>query len=531
MGWPLCKRGCSMTAGQLYQHSTLSDLLDYATIAYESRIFLDHRDKKITYRELRRETAALAEAFVQLGLKRGQGLAFLSSDRADTLISREAAVLKGLYYVALNPHLPLAQHVSLIRDFGVAAVIIDDCEYPEAVTELARALPDLQVLGLGERADGSGLSSLAEPHVGAKFRVEAQPGDLVRIAQTGGTTGRPKGIMLSHRSWLNFFLMCNATWDLPTDMRFLATTPLSHAAGTYVPFILARGGSFYSLQKFSPLSFQAAVARHRITCTMLVPTQMKRILQNTEVDPAIIGGIETIAYGTAPIAPSVLEEWIRRFGPNISQFYGQTESPMCATTLPKSCHDLGRPERLASCGLANIGVQMAVLRTDGSRAESGETGELVTRNPCIMDGYWNLPDETAAAFAGDWLHTGDLGYQDTDGFYYIVGRLKDVIISGGFNIYPKEVEDVIATHPSVLEVAVIGVPDEEWGEAVKALVVLRPGSGLDESGIIALVKREKGSVAAPKSVNAIDAIPMTAIGKPDKNALRQTFWSGRRGTV
>jgi fatty-acyl-CoA synthase len=520
-----------MTTARLYQHSTLSDLLDYATTAYESRIFLDHRGRKLTYGELRRETAALAEAFIELGLKRGQGLAFLSSDSADTFISREAAVLKGLYYVALNPLSPSAHHVSLIRDFGVSAVIIDDREYPAALEELARAVPDLQVLGFGERADGSGLSSLAEPHLGVKFRIEAQPEDLVRIAQTGGTTGRPKGIMLSHRSWLNFFFMCNATWDLPRDMRFLATTPLSHAAGTYVSFTMVRGGTFFSLPKFSPLSFQAAVAEHGITCTMLVPTQMKRILQNPDIDPAIIGGIETIAYGTAPIAPSVLEEWIRRFGPNISQFYGQTESPMCATTLPKSCHDLARPKRLASCGLANIGVQMAVLRPDGSEADQGETGELATRNPCIMDGYWKLPEETAAAFAGDWLHTGDLGYQDADGFYYIVGRLKDVIISGGFNVYPKEVEDVIATHPSVRDVAVIGVPDEEWGEAVKALVVLQPGAGLDESGIIALVKKVKGSVAAPKSVGAIDAIPMTPVGKPDKNALREKYWSGRTRTI
>src|ERR1700691_190771 len=153
--------------------------------------------------------------------------------------------------------------------------------------------------------------------------------------------------------------MCNASWDLPQEMRFLSTTPLSHAAGTYSPLAMIRGGSFFMLPKFSPLEFQQAVVANRITCTMLVPTQMKRILQSSDVDPAIIGGIETITYGTAPIAPSVLEEWIRRFGSNISQFNGQTESPMCATTLPKSCHDLAHPERLASCGLANIGVQMA----------------------------------------------------------------------------------------------------------------------------------------------------------------------------
>jgi fatty-acyl-CoA synthase len=516
---------------QLYQHSTLCDLLDFATTAYEHRVFLNHRGLKLTYGQLRLETAALAEAFGELGLQRRQGIAFLSSDSANTFISREAAVLKGLYYVALNPLTPSAEHVSLLRDFDVSVVIIDEREYPGTREELARALPELRVLGFGERSDGSGLSALAEPHLGTRFKIEAKPEDLVRIAQTGGTTGRPKGIMLTHRSWLNFFFMCNATWDLPRNMRFLATTPLSHAAGTFVPFVLAKGGTFFSLAKFSPISFQAAAAEYGITCTMLVPTQMKRILQSSDIDPAIIGGIDTITYGTAPIAPSVLEEWIRRFGSNISQFYGQTESPMCATTLPKSCHDLEHPQRLASCGLANIGVQMAVLRGDGSEAGNGETGELVTRNPCVMEGYWKRPQETAAVFAGDWLHTGDLGYRDADGFYYVVGRLKDVIITGGFNVYPKEVEDVIATHPAVREVAVIGVPDEEWGEAVKALVVLKPGADLDEIGIIALVKKIKGSVAAPKSVEAIDAIPTTVVGKPDKNALREKYWVGRTRSI
>jgi fatty-acyl-CoA synthase len=174
---------------------------------------------------------------------------------------------------------------------------------------------------------------------------------------------------------------------------------------------------------------------------------------------------------------------------------------------------------------------MAVLRPDGSEAGDGETGELVTRNPSVMDGYWQRPQDTAAAFAGDWLHTGDVGYRDEDGFYYVVGRLKDVIITGGFNVYPKEVEDVIATHPTVREVAVIGVPDEEWGEAVKALVVLNPGAQLDELGIMALVKNTKGSVAAPKSVEAIEAIPTTSVGKPDKKALREKYWAGRPRSV
>jgi fatty-acyl-CoA synthase len=515
----------------LYQSGTFSALFDFTTRVHADRVFLRYRDRDILYSDLRRESAALGEAFAAHRLRRGNGVAFLSSNTPETLIARDAAVCRGLHFIALNGLSARADHVALIEDLNLGTVIVDDREYPNAPIEFAEALPDRQIIRFGERSDGSGLSELARPFLGAELRIDSQPDDIVRIVQTGGTTGKSKGVILNHRTQINYILMCNASWDLPQEMRFLSTTPLSHAAGTYAPLAMIRGGSFFMLPKFSPLEFQRAVVANGITCTMLVPTQMKRILQDPDVDPKIIGGIETIMYGAAPIAPSVLEDWLRRFGPNISQLYGQSESPMCITSLPKSLHSLDHRSRLASCGLPNIGVQVAIMRPDRTIAGDNEPGEIVTRSPSVMEGYWKREKETAEACAGDWLHTGDLGYRDEDGFYYIVGRAKELIISGGFNIYPKEIEDLIAQHPSVKDVAVIGVPDSDWGEAVKAFVVLHAGTALDTAALATMVRQRKGPVHAPKSFEQIDAIPQTALGKPDKKALRARYWEGQSRAI
>lgn len=516
---------------RLFEFGTMSGLFDFATRVHEDRLFIRYRHRDITYGDARREAAALGEAFASMGLRRGDGVAYLSTNTPETLIARDAATARGFYYVTLNARSSAEEHLALIEDFGVRAVIVDDREHPEALDTLAVAKPDLEVVGFGERSDGTGLSQLAAPYLGTPFKVEAEPDDIVRIAQTGGTTGRPKGVVFRHRTSVSYILMCYATWDLPQRMRFLATTPLSHAAGTYAPMAMIGGGSFHMLGKFSPAQFQESVKRDQINCTMLVPTQMKRILQQADIDDKVIAGIETIMYGASPVSPAVLQAWIERFGQNISQLYGQAEAPMCISTLPKALHSLSHPERLASCGLPNIGVQVAVLREDGTKAEVGESGELCTRSPCVMDGYFKRTEDTRVATDGGWLHTGDLGYRDADGFFYIVGRSKEMIISGGFNVYPKEIEDLISQHPLVEDVAVIGVPDDDWGEAVKAFVVPKSGADLDSNEIVALVRDRKGPVHAPKSVELIDVIPTTAVGKPDKKALREEYWSGRDRSV
>jgi fatty-acyl-CoA synthase len=225
------------------------------------------------------------------------------------------------------------------------------------------------------------------------------------------------------------------------------------------------------------------------------------------------------------MSPTRLQEAIRKLGPIFFQFYGQTECPQTVCVLRKEEHDPGDLDRLSSCGRPVPWVRVALLGDDGNEVPRGQPGELCVRGPLVMKGYWNKPQETAQALEGGWLHTGDVAREDEHGFFTIVDRKKDMIVSGGFNIFPREVEDVIGTHPAVAAVAVVGVPDEKWGEAVTAVVTLREGATLDSEELITLVKERKGSHHAPKSVDIVDSIPMSPLGKPDKKAIRAKYWA------
>ena len=230
--------------------------------------------------------------------------------------------------------------------------------------------------------------------------------------------------------------------------------------------------------------------------------------------------MKTIFYGAAPMLPARLAEGLEVFGPVFMQLYGQSEAPTCIAWLGRQQHDLRQPQRLASCGVPFADIDVALLDAQMQPVAAGDVGEICVRGPHVMAGYWQRPEETAAALAGGWLHTGDMGRMDPDGYLYIVDRKKDVIISGGFNVYPREVEDVIAALPGVALVAVVGVADERWGEAVTALIVPRPGAVIDADAVIAEVRARKGAMQAPKSVRVVEKLPMTALGKIDKRALR-----------
>jgi fatty-acyl-CoA synthase len=248
------------------------------------------------------------------------------------------------------------------------------------------------------------------------------------------------------------------------------------------------------------------------------------ILDHPRLAETDLSSLETVFYGASAMSPARLREAIHRIGPVFFQFYGQTEAPQTVFVLRKEEHDPDDLSRLASCGRPVPWLKVALLDDQGRQVPRGEPGEICVRGPLVMKGYWNKPQQTAEAFAGGWLHTGDIAREDEHGFYSIVDRKKDMIVSGGFNVFPREIEDVLSTHPAVAAAAVIGVPDQKWGEAVKAIVVLRAGMTASSDELAALVKERKGSHHAPKSVEFVDALPLTAVGKPDKKALRRQFW-------
>jgi len=367
------------------------------------------------------------------------------------------------------------------------------------------------------------------------LQVEVTQDDLCGLYYTGGTTGRPKGVMLSHRAWVNSVLLEMLELGLGRNEVFAYMTPLTHAGGVLLLPVLLRKGTCLILDQFDPKLFLEQTEKEMVTASFFVPTMIYMLLDYPGREKYNTSSLRNIIYGAAPIAPERLKQAITSFGPIFTQLYGQTEAPMMISVLPKEEHVITDPERerriLSSCGRPTFSTQVRLVDPHGNDVPIGEVGEIITRSINVMDGYFKNPEMTTQTIRDGWLYTGDLARQDEEGFLYIVDRSKDMIVSGGFNIYPREIEDVLFEHPAVKGAAVIGVPDTKWGEAVKAIVVLHAGATVTETELIEFVKGRKGSLVAPKSVEFWDAIPLTNLGKVDKKRMREKFWQSQERRV
>ena len=479
----------------------------------------------MTAREMRDQVSRYSQALRAAGLGQGSQVSVLSLNRPEVLFTMAANQVNATRSTPLHPMGSVEDQAYVLTDCGAEVLIFDPDTFTERARQLADAVPGLALLALGPSDAADDLAALAagfDPQPLVAPLVDGE--DLAGIAYSGGTTGTPKGIMSTYRSGTAMTTIQMAEWEWPDEVRFLICTPLSHAGAAFFTPTLLKGGSLTVLPGFDPEVFMQTVEEHRITATMLVPTMLYVLLDHPKFDQYDLSSLQTVFYGAAATSPTRLAEAVRRMGPIFFQFYGQAECPMAITALRKADHDPDDPARLASCGRPVPWVRVALLDDDGVEVPPGEPGEICVRGPLVMKGYLNKPEQTAAAFEHGWLHTGDVARADADGYLTIVDRKKDMIITGGFNVYPREVEDVISSHPAVSAVAVIGVPDERWGESVKAVVVARPGHEVDPDELVALVKEHKGSVQAPKSVDLVDAIPLSPLGKPDKKALRARYW-------
>jgi fatty-acyl-CoA synthase len=360
--------------------------------------------------------------------------------------------------------------------------------------------------------------------------ADLPPDHITGLTYTGGTTGKPKGVIVTAQTMLTMTSIQLAEWEWPAEPRFLMVTPLSHAGAAFFSPTLIKGGEMIVLGKFDPAEVLRVIEEQRITATMVVPSMLYALLDHPDSRTRDLSSLETVYYGASAINPVRLKEAIDRFGPIFAQYYGQSEAPMVITYLAKGDH---HEKRLTSCGRPTLFARCALLGADGTPVPQGEVGEICVSGPLLAGGYWQLPDATAETFKDGWLHTGDLAREDEDGFWYIVDRVKDMIVTGGFNVFPREVEDVVAEHSAVAQVCVIGTPDDKWGEAVTAVVVLREDAPRDEESIAtmtaqiqAAVKERKGSVQSPKQVVVADSLPLTGLGKPDKKSVRAKFWEG-----
>jgi fatty-acyl-CoA synthase len=484
-----------------------------------------------SYREALESVYRIARALLTRGVRPGDGIALLSDNRPEVFYVRTAAQLIGVRTTALHTLGSVHDHAFILRDAELSGIVFDP-HHEDTVEALRAEVPTRTHASLGPAGIGFDLLDAASAEVPEP--PECGPVEVPHaLVYTGGTTGRPKGIIMSPAAQAFAAATMSMHWQWPEPPSLLVSTPLQHAAGTLLPPVFARGGSVVLLPGFSADRWLAAVERHRATAALLVPTQLYRLLDEPSLHSTDITSIETIFYGAAPCSPTRLAEAIRAFGPVFFQFYGQTEAPMTMAVLRKEDHDLGTPRRLASCGRPVPGVEVRLLDDDGQPVTRGEPGEICARGPLVaLESYKDRPAETAAALKGGWLHTGDVATEDEEGFLYIVDRKKDMILSGGFNIYPREIEDCLATHPAVADAAVIGIPDERWGEAVKAVVVRRRGhEDVTEDALIRFAKEHVGPLHAPKSLDFVDAIPLGPLGKPDKKALRARYWLHQERSV
>jgi len=483
----------------------------------------------LTVTQVREATSQFVQALQSLGIGRGSRVALISPNRPECLHVTHAVQMLAAIYVPLHPLSGFADHLNVIKDAEVNVLIFDAERFEQRAAEIVKEASAIRLMAFGKSKLGEDIFQLADSFTPKKLVApRVGPHDITRLGYSGGTTGKPKAIPSAQLSGSVTGQIMQAEWEWPNPPHCLTCAPLSHAGGAMFSPALLRGGTLLVLNGFDPVKVMQAIQDYKINCMLVVPTMIYALLDCPRLDEFDLSSLETIFYGASSISPARLKEAIERIGPVFAQFYGQAEAPMCITYFRKADHDVNDLRRLASCGKPSPWVRVELMDSECHPVRDGEPGEICVQGPLVMDGYRD-PKLTEEAFRGGWLHTGDVAVRDPDGFLRIVDRTKDMIVSGGFNIYPREIEDIIGEHPAVSQVAVIGVPHEKWGEAVKALVVLKPGRSATEAELTAPVAARKGSFQAPKSVEFIDSIPQTPVGKPDKKALRAIYAQRKAG--
>ncbi len=507
----------NMTVGQLY---------DRVVSYYGKDIAIAYQDQRFSYEEMGEHANRLLTGLQQLSVGKGDKVALLMANCPEYLFCEYAIAKGGAVRVPLAVLLGEEDHIYMMNFTGCETLIY----HPKYADRVERMMPQLNTVKryicVGEpELDGHlSLPRLIIDHPPEPKTIELDCEDLAGIYFTGGTTGKPKGVMLSHRAWVYTYLVEMLEFGVDWEEKFVFSTPLTHAGGCLILPVLMRRGCCIILDHFDPHLLLATIETHRATATLLVPTMIYMLLDAEQTEKYDHASLRNVLYGAAVIAPERLKQAINRFGPVFTQFFGQTEAPMAMSALPREMHldsDPVREKQIhSSAGRPTCHTRLKLLDEQGREVARGECGEIVVQCANMMLGYYQNPDATSQAIRDGWLYTGDIGYQDDQGFLYIVDRKKDLIISGGFNVYPREIEDVLFEHPAVRQAAVIGVPDSKWGEQVRAIVVLAQNQQVEESVLIQYVKDKKGSLMAPKVVEFWSSIPLTNLGKVDKKAIR-----------
>jgi long-chain acyl-CoA synthetase len=490
-----------------------------------------------TWSETVDRVARLAGLLHARGFEAGERVAILSLNNDRYFEALFAVPWAGGVAVPINTRLAAPEIDLLLRDSGARTLIIDG-NFAEMIANLSSARTMRTILQIdGARAEGNVLPF--ERSIASADRVEdALRGgeDLAGIYYTGGTTGRPKGVMLSHANLVTNAMNMTVGMGFDSDAVYLHAAPMFHLSDSCSTYgITMLGGTHVFVPRFEPLSFLQVVEAEQVTNVTLVPTMINMILNHEQFDCFDQSSLRRVCFGAAPMSAGLLQQVLRKL-PHVrfQQAWGMTELSPIATLMDVKFTTAEHLQsgRLRSCGQAVATVDVAIVDEHGAEVPRGEVGEVVVRGPTVMQGYWQQPEATIAALRDGWMHSGDAGVMDEDGFVFIVDRLKDMIVTGGENVYSAEVENAVSLMPEVAEVAVIGKPNDTWGEAVHAVVVPKPGADISPDDVLTFCREHLASFKCPRSVDIRpQSLPLSGAGKVLKAELRKPFWSGRERGV
>ena len=516
----------------------IRDMLRMTAGRVPDKTALIMEEKSLTYDQLNRRVNRLSHAMLDRSLRRGDRVAVLTHNSIEYYEIYLALSKIGGVMVPINN---LLREKEMFRDIDYIRprFIFFEAEFGERVDKLMGQFDSLEgAICIGPTASANHLryEALMDAQPEAEPDVEVKEDDLMSIFLTSGTTGKPKGVMRTHRhNYLNA-LAGAIEMGLHPDDRVLLLFPFYHVTLEDRFCHILRGNTIVIRRegKFDTRQVLELLSRHRITICQFVPTMINTLLQETSIEQYDLSALRLILYAASPMPVNLLKQALNRFNCGFMQFFGQTETGPMTTVLRPEDHlvetEAGQ-ERLGSCGRSALHFEVRVVDETDCKVPQGEVGELTVRGEAMTVGYWALPEETGRLLKGGWLHTGDYARQDKDGFVYIVDRKNDMIISGGKNIYPREVEEVLYGHPAVLETTVIGVPDAHWGESVKAIVVLKPGKAATAGDLISFCKENMASYKKPSTVEFRDSLPKSPAGKILKRILRDEYWMGHDRNV
>ncbi|MDR3513015.1 MAG: long-chain-fatty-acid--CoA ligase [Caulobacteraceae bacterium] len=513
--------------------ATLADIPRAQAKARGAQTAILFEGETLSYAELDRRSNQVANAMIAANVTPGARISVLAKNHPRWFEVFFGAAKARACLAPINARLAAPEAAFVLEDSDPALFFVGEDFFDIAEQALAGLARRPRLIALtGERAGFEPFEAWRDAAPATDPALGERLSDDVLQLYTSGTTGRPKGVVLTNRNYRRFMEMAGGIegFAYEPEERVLIVMPLFHVAGTNVSFSgLAQGGTLVLMKDFTPAEALALIEAQGVAHAFLAPAMILMLLQAPQIAETRLSSLRSIAYGASPISEEVLRRAQAAFGCGFVQFYGMTESAGAGTALSPSAHEI--PGKLRSCGQAWPDVEVAVLDPEGRPTPVGEVGEIAIRGDIVMDRYWNRPEASAETVRDGWLFTGDAGYFDEDGFLYIHDRLKDMIVTGGENVYPAEVENAIFGCPGVADVAVIGVPSERWGEEVKAVVVLVDDAEADPQSVIAWAKSRIAGYKAPKSVDFVEALPRNPSGKVLRRELRKPYWVGRDRAV